>query len=427
MGGKKRSSSSDDGRRVEFAALDDLKPAKKNPRVHDLPLLKEALIARGLGELPLVDERTGRLVAGHGRVKALKELRNEGASPPAGVRLDGKTWLVPVVRGWASKNDADAAAYLVGSNADHEWEAGKLDELLAEIAQSAGTEGLLGTGYNANDVEKLLRETSRVDEEREEPEAPSTGANLYVKEGDLWRLGKHAIICGDSHDEANRARLFAAVGEEQCAAVVTDPPFAIYGSATGIGSDVADDKMVRPYFTATFEAIRSRLPIWAHVYVCCDWRTYPTISDTAKKAGLSPKNCLVWDKGGSGLGSMWAQSHEFVAFFTLNPAPKAMKQSNGEERAARTVYKPNMLRFNRPHGDEREHNAAKPVAMLMEIIEAAADPEGLIWDLCCGSGSTLIAAEKSGRRCVTADLEPKWVQVTIERWQRLTGEKAERV
>ena len=426
----KKSTTKSTPRRLELMPLDEIKPAKKNPRDHDLGMLAEGLLNRGLGELPLLDERTGRLVAGHGRLETLKALRKDGAAPPDGVQFDKEgEWLVPVIRGWASSSDADAAAYLVGSNQAPlagGWRGTELDELLVEIAK-AGEENLQGTGFDGNDVEKMLRDLERTaasDAADDEPGAEP--AKIYVKEGDLWRCGAHFVACGDSlGDEVQRMLFTDALERETVDAVVTDPPYAIYGSSTGIGADITDDKMVGPFFEKVLTLAARRLPTFGQLYGFCDWRSYSAWWQAAKRAQLTPKNCIVWDKGGAGLGSMWAMTHEFIVF--LQKSPKATSMKGSEEKGARTVYRSNVLHYNRVSGDEREHNAAKPVELLVELVEAATDKGGVVWDPFCGSGSTMIACEKTGRRCITADTEPKWVQVAIERWARKSGGKPEKV
>lgn len=95
-----------------------------------------------------------------------------------------------------------------------------------------------------------------------------------------------------------------------------------------------------------------------------------------------------------------------------------------QTRGVRKVLNSNILRYPRPAGDEREHNSAKPVALLRELVTASTDKDGVVLDMFCGSGSTLIACEAEGRVCVTADKEPRWVQVAINRWERYTGQQA---
>lgn len=143
-------------RRVEFMALSGIKGAKRNPKDHDVGELSKSVGRFGFAEVPLLDERTGLLVAGHGRIKTLQALKDGGAAPPEGVRLKGKEWLVPVLRGWASRSDADAEAYLVASNRLTElggWSDVQLVEMLKDLAR---LDALEGSGFDAEDIGHLL-------------------------------------------------------------------------------------------------------------------------------------------------------------------------------------------------------------------------------------------------------------------------------
>jgi DNA modification methylase len=242
-----------------------------------------------------------------------------------------------------------------------------------------------------------------------------------TKRGDVWVMGPHRLLCGDAFDAADRGRLLESRPVD---AVLTDPPYAIYGSASGISSSIADDKMVRPFFEQLFRAIFASVRPFAHVYVHCDWRSYPSLWEGAKVAGLSPKNCLVWDKSGAGLGNNWANTYELVAFFSRLPPQRAMKEHHKGQQ--RPVLRSNVLRYNRVVGPDREHNAAKPVALLEEIAAAATDPGQVILDLFGGSGSTLIACEKLGRVARVMEVEPAWCDTIVARFERFTGKKAER-
>lgn len=143
-------------RHVEYMAVADIRPAESNPKAHDEAGIRKSIEHFGVGELPLLDERTGRLVAGHGRIDGLAHLEGLGRKPPAGVRVreDG-AWLVPVIRGWASRTDDDARAYVIASNKLTEkggWDDRALLEDLSVLADSV----LLDvTGFTSVDVDNL--------------------------------------------------------------------------------------------------------------------------------------------------------------------------------------------------------------------------------------------------------------------------------
>jgi hypothetical protein len=146
-------------RRIEHMPLHAVRPATRNPKRHDRDGIRRSIAAHGFLELPVLDERTGRLVAGHGRIDQLAAMHTAGATPPDGVHVgpDG-TWQVPVVRGWASSNDAHAEAYLVASNkltTNGGWDDNELVELLKD-AESAGLLDL--TGYDEDELAALLHQ-----------------------------------------------------------------------------------------------------------------------------------------------------------------------------------------------------------------------------------------------------------------------------
>lgn len=422
-----QTSAPDAGRSIQYMPAAKLVPAKLNPKEHDFGAIQTSMDMHGYVEPVVLDERTERLVSGHGRIEVLLALAKKGAAPPDGVKLDAAgAWLVPVVRGWRSEDDAQANAFLLASNRTSElggWDNAALTEVLEDLAKS---NQMLGSGYDADDLDELLEQLGPPpavsppdDEEFDDAERIE---QPWVKAGQLFELGAHRLLVADSFNREHVARLLEAGGVKEVSAVITDPPYAIYGSSTGIGADIADDKMVRPFFEQLHRTILDLVPIFAHVYMFCDWRTWPTISSTARGVGMSVKNCLVWDKGGSGLGSMWSQTYEMIGFLSRLPPPKAM--SGRKETGQRTVYKPNVLRFNRPAGAERQHNAAKPVALLRELVEAATDKGQVVADFFGGSGSTMMACEQTERRALLMEIEPKFAQVTVERWQKATGQKA---
>jgi len=240
-----------------------------------------------------------------------------------------------------------------------------------------------------------------------------------VRSGQIWALGKHRLYVGDILPDGVAARLIELERLGPVDAVITDPPFAIYGSSTGIGADIADDRMVRPFFERALGVMRDACKWFGHVNISCDWRSWGGIWESARRVRLAPANCLVWDKGNGGLGSMYSNCHELIGFFIKTPPPSAMRSTSA--RGHRMVYKPNILRHNRAHGAERLHNAAKPLALLAELIEASTEAGERVFDPFCGSGSTLIACERAGRICYTSDAEPRWAATAIQRYASETG------
>jgi hypothetical protein len=144
-------------RTVEYVRLDAMEPAPRNPKGHDSAGIARSIGHFGLAELPLLDERTGRLVAGHGRYEQLTTLEAEAGAPPDGIRVDDAGhWLMPVIRGWSSRSDDDAEAYLVASN-QLTTKGGWNDHLLAEVLHDLNDAQMLElTGYEDKDLESLV-------------------------------------------------------------------------------------------------------------------------------------------------------------------------------------------------------------------------------------------------------------------------------
>lgn len=405
-------------RRLELVPLDELMRAERNPKRHDLEGLGASLDRFGYTTPVEIDERTGRLVSGHGRLDALTAKRDAGESPPDGVEEgpDG-AWLIPTVRGWASRSDADADAYLVGANQltiAGGWYETELAALVADLAEDPAN--LVGLGFTDAELAALLASLGPEDDDQGAPD-PVEPAEWVPPEdpvtstGDTWTLGPHRLRCGDS---LIAGEVEALLDGELAHCLVTDPPYAIYGSSTGIASDIADDRMVIPFFEATLRVAARSLELFAHAYVHCDWRSWAALWEAARRAGLAVHNALVWDKGGAGLGRHYANAHEFVCFLAKLPPSPAM--TNRRRSGQRFVNTSNILRYPRPVGDERLHNAAKPVPMLEQLIGNSTDPGEVVLDLFLGSGSTLIAAERTGRRCFAMEAMPSWCDVAARRW-----------
>jgi DNA modification methylase len=397
---------------TEVVPIDSVRPDPKNARKHNkrnIEAIKSSLLEFGQRK-PIVLDDAGIVRAGNGTLAAAAEL---GWSHIAVSR--GAFRPEPLKK--AFRGD-QAVAYAIADNRTAElakWD----KDVLAEAAERLGSRTPL-IGFSEAERNKLTR-ALRPPPNESSPEPPKVSV---TKPGDIWELGRHRLICGDSFDEGVRRRLLGeALGRIDV--VVTDPPYAIYGSATGISSEVADDSMVRPFFERLGSALRELLRDFGHAYVCCDWRSWASIWDGFKRA-LAPKNCIVWDKGGGGLGSMYQQCYELVAFYAKDPSTAVMK--SGRKTGHRLVPHPNIIRLPRvPHGAERQHNAAKPIALFEQLIVNSSDPGAEVLDLFVGSGTIFVAAERSDRIAFGAELEPKWCDVAVERWQSVSGGKAKRV
>jgi DNA modification methylase len=228
-------------------------------------------------------------------------------------------------------------------------------------------------------------------------------------------------MCGDATKEEDVEKLMAGQDADM---VFTDPPFAIYGSSTGVGQSVTDAGIVRPFFRAMCQAY-SRITEWfGHIYVCCDWWSYPVLVSEAEDQ-LAVKNMIVWRKPGrGGQGSCYLNCHELIIFFVNQPEQKSMFDKPGSKRK---IYDPNVWDAKIVPVGKRGHFAQKPMENIQRAIGNSSDQGLSVADLFGGSGSTLIACEQLNRKCYMMEIEPKYIDVIIERWQDFTGRKAKLV
>jgi len=264
--------------------------------------------------------------------------------------------------------------------------------------------------------------------ERPEDRVLEMPAEVSVALGDLYQLGEHRLLVGDCTKLGDVRRLMVGpTGPlERAVCIVTDPPYAIYGSSSGIESDVADDKMVRPFFRDILTAVVASCEAFAHFYICCDWRSWSSWWEVARGTPCRPKNMIVWDKAG-GLGANYANCHELLMFGSLVPMRTTMRTDKGVV-GMRTTKGSNIWRINRAlrveGGEKRAHNAQKPAELYERAFENSSEPGDVVLDLFAGSGTCLIAAQKMGRRCRTMEIEPRWAEYSIARWEAYTGQKA---
>lgn len=411
---------------AEWIDLESLRPWDDNPKKHPAKQIRDyaASIARfGFKGAIVAQRSTRRILKGHGGRLAVLKLGGVFPGQP-------KPGLVPVI--WSDLPDDEASAFAAADNLIGEastWDDRALGRLLEQSKTSL--EGLKGLGISSKKAEKLIAK-SRVDVGRgEELSGLEPPKDPRTRPGDLIVLGDHRVICGDAFDPNVRAKLFEDASHRVAFPleanpvadlVVTDPPYAIYGSSTGIGADIADDAMVRPFFAEVFRVVLERLKVFGHSYAFCDWRSFPALHEGARLSRLAPKNVIVWDKGGGGLGSSYANVYELIAFHAKLPPSRSMQ--NQTATGQRMVHAANLMRFNRASGADRLHNAAKPIPLVEALITNSSDPGELIYDPFLGSGSTLIAAENLARKCFGTEKDPRYADVIAMRWERATGKKA---
>jgi DNA modification methylase len=390
-------------------SVKDLKSDHKNARRRtdrSASLIAESLKRFGAARSIVIDE-DGRILAGNGTVEGAKKA---GIDKLRIIEAEGDE-LIAVRRAGLTEDQKVGLALADNRSSDlSEWDNEMLrqlseehdltpwfedDELLAEVLEPE--EGLT----DADDVPEV-------------PEEPIT------KPGDLWILGNHRLLCGDSTDVLAVERLMDGKKADM---VFTDPPYALFGNSTGVAG-ITDDKMIMPFFRNIFSMCRTHVKAFGHVYTCCDWHSCNAINRAAAEVTLPAKNLIVWDKGDAGIGGMFMNCHELIWFFTNTPENRNTMKAAGKvgERPVNGVA--NIWRIKKVPPKQREHNAAKPIELINIGIYASSNNGELILDLFGGSGSTLIACEETARKCSMMEMEPKYCDVIVKRWENFTGKKA---
>ncbi|TDL57857.1 site-specific DNA-methyltransferase [Paenibacillus dendritiformis] len=247
---------------------------------------------------------------------------------------------------------------------------------------------------------------------------------MNISYGDIFQLGRHRLMCGDSTLERDIAKLMSGQKADMC---FTDPPYAAFGSSTGMNNGIVDTKMIEPFLRSTLSGIKSIVKDFGHVYVTCDYRTYHAWRKCADEIYLPLKNLIVWVKTrGGGLGSNYTNCHEFVMFFHREPDVNKLAMKDKKTGGRLVRGKGNVWFYNKVIRklSEKLHNAEKPLPMVVEAIQNSSEPGDLVVDLFGGSGTTLSACEQTERTCYMMEIEPEHCLTIIKRWEQETGKKA---
>jgi DNA modification methylase len=416
---------------VVYRRIDALKPDPANPRLHSKKQIRQ--IAHSIEtfgfNVPVLVDAELKVIAGHGRLLACGEL---GRTEVPTLCLDHLT-------------PAQARAFMIADNRLTEiasWD----DKLLAEQLKDLSLLGLdfsiEVTGFEIGEIDlriaalEDMREQADDDPADAVPELPTRPP--LSKIGDVWLLGRHRVMCGNALDAAAFAAL---MGEERAAMVFSDAPYnvAIDGHASGLGAihhrpfPMASGEMDKEAFTAFLSQACRNLAAFSadgslH-YLCMDWRHLDELLAAGRDAYGELKNLCVWVKDNAGMGSLYRSQHELVFVFKQGRGSHRNNVQLGQfGRNRSNVWRyPGVNSFARC-GEEGNllalHPTVKPVAMVADAILDCSARGDIVLDAFLGSGTTVIAAERTGRRCYGLELDPGYTDTIILRWQALTGETA---
>jgi DNA modification methylase len=404
---------------VEYRPLDELIPYSKNARLHSraqIRKLQRSLKRFGWTNPILVDD-ADNVVCGHGRLEA--------------ARLNGET-LVPVIS-LGEMSEADRRAYIIADNKLAEDASWSKDLLRTELS------GLIELGY---DVELTGFDTFEIDgiinfgedgvgSGEDNVHLPDSPTNPICREGDLWIIGDHRLVIGDSRRSDVIARLLSG---EQAHMVMIDPPYGnrIENNVSGNGKVVHRDfrmgsgEVPLPEFGRTllrpaFEALAKHCVPGAIGFVFMDWRGAPHMLAAAEGVFHEVKNMIVWVKN-PGLGAFYRSAHELCYVFKIREGPHNSNIALGQRNRSNVwrYTSANVFRNGRMQ-DLADHPTIKNKFMIRDAILDVSRPGEIVLDTFAGSGTTGIACEMSGRRARLVELDPKYADVILRRVAEATG------
>ena len=430
-------------KQIEYWPLAQLKPYARNAKTHDANQV--AKIAASMAEfgwtVPVLVAADGELIAGHGRILAAAHL--------------GLAEVPVIVLGHLT--EAQRRAYRIADNKLTElggWDdALLLQELQALLAEDFDL-GLIG--IPEDELDALLADADDRQEISDDaadaiPEPP---AEPITKPGDIWTLGKHRLCCGDATDPAAVATLMQG---EQATLMFTSPPYAQQRDYGAAKEKVGDwDALMQGVFAAAPVTADAQVLVnLGLVHRDSEWQPYwEGWVEWMRKSAWRRFGWYVWDQG-PGLPGDWngrlAPSHEFIFHFNRSPrkphktvpskhagetlgggglrgADGTVHAKTGTGNAIQSHRIPDsvfrIMRQKGGLGAAGSHPAVFPVALVEAVLTAFSDTGELIYEPFCGSGTQLVAAERSGRRCFAIELDPVYCDVAVRRWEMATGRKA---
>jgi hypothetical protein len=402
---------------VTYRPLSDLIPDPRNARTHpkrQIDQIRASIAAFGFTS-PILADPEGHVIAGHGRLQAARAM---GQAEVPVITLSGLSDT--------QKRALRIADNKIALNAG--WDLEILQLELSELASLDIDVDLTLTGFSTGEIDVILTPTADPDDEVIPP-VPTTSR---TRPGDIWILGEHRVGCGDGRDARFLERVIGH--EARIDAAFLDPPYnvRIGGHAVSAGSHrefaMASGEMsevgFRSFLADTLGAAARLSRDGAVHFVCMDWRHMDSVSAVGSAVYGERLNLCVWNKSNAGMGSLYRSKHELVFVYRVGMAPHFNMVELGRHGRNRTnVW--DYASVNSLRGSRREdlslHPTVKPTGLVADAIQDVTRRGDLVLDLFLGSGTTLMAAERTGRRFRGLDIDPAYVDVAIERWSARTG------
>jgi DNA modification methylase len=412
---------------IQYRAVEDLALDPRNPRQHSQRQVNQ--IADSIREfgfvVPVVVDDTGQVVVGHGRVLAAKKL-GMPRIPVVEIRHLSKAQL-KALRITDNK---------LAQNAH--WDERLLGESFLELKELDVDFDLSITGFSLPEIDLTLQTLQEGVAEGTNDEADALTGVPVCQLGDVWELGDHRLHCGDATSEA----AFDILMREQLAHVVfIDPPYNVRvdGHVSGKGKirhrefaqasgELSREEFIR-FLSDSCAVLAKHSKNGAIHFVCMDWRHVDELIAAGRDVYTELKNIAVWVKSNPGMGSLYRSQHELVFVFKSGTG----RHTNNIELGKHGRNRANVWQYDSASTQGRKgnnllelHPTAKPVQLVMDALLDCSQRGEIVLDSFLGSGTTLLAAERTGRICRGIELDPLYVDTAIRRWQNLTGRDAVR-
>ena len=376
--------------KIKNTDINDIKAYDKNPRnnANSIDKVADSIAEFGFRQ-PIVVDEDMIVLAGHTRLLASKQL---------GLKK------VPVHIAEGLTN-AQKKAYRIMDNKsseDSEWDKELLNLEIKDLIED--NYDLNMTGFTPEQIDALSVLTESILEgETDEDSVPEPPKEPKSKLGDIYELGHHRLMCGDSISIDDVDKLMDGKKADM---VFTDPPYNVaFNGRSGKFDVIKNDDLEENEFNNFIDSFLSILEILKveTYYICCNWAFYGVL-----QLKLKPKSCIVWAKNVFGLGRGYRHQHEFI-LFNGHIKKEITNESDLWSIAKDSKYK---------------HPTQKPAELAKRAINNSSNEGNIVLDLFGGSGSTLIASETTARKCYMMELDPVYVDVIVKRWEDFTGKKA---
>lgn len=412
------------------SSLEKLHLDPRNPRIHSPRQIKQiAKSIQAFGfNVPILVDRDGKILAGHGRYLAAQQL--------------GLT-EVPIIS-LEHLNPAQAQAFAIADNKLTEnatWNDALLGEIFNDLANLDLSFDLDVTGFSMGEIDlriEGINDGANTPDPADSIPLPDSAQSAVTQPADLWELGGHRILCADSLEAESYERLLEGRQGEM---VFVDSPYnvVIDSHVTGNGKTqhrefaMASGEMTSAEFTAFLQKVMGLLVAnscnGSIHFLCMDWRHLPEILSAGSQTYSELKNLCVWVKDKGGMGSFYRSQHELILVYKNGSAA----HRNNIELGKHGRYRTNVWNYPGANTLSRQgtegnllamHPTVKPIALVADAILDCSARGNLVLDVFLGSGTTLLAAHRVGRICYGLEIDPLYVDTAIRRWQAMTGQSA---